>query len=106
MIDTEYRNLEKNDVEERAFLGQYKLPQSYHELTATDEIPDSYMTKIEDFQKKGAMSNFTNILEVISGMRDNCNNIIDTTSGLLDAEEKIDNEMRQMHGVKWNTIPS
>ena len=37
VIDNEFKNIEKADQEERVFLGQYNLPQSYHELTASGE---------------------------------------------------------------------
>ena len=40
LIDQQYKNNEKADVEERAFLGQYQLPNSYFELTSASDIPD------------------------------------------------------------------
>ena len=48
-IDQKYKELEKQDTEERAFLGQYQLPQSFYELTSGSEIPESYTKRIEDF---------------------------------------------------------
>ena len=58
LIDQQFKNLEKQDLEQKAFLGQYQLPGAYHELTSTSDVPDDYWQKIEEFQKKGALSNF------------------------------------------------
>ena len=35
MVDQQYKALEKGDLEQRSFLGQFQLPQSYYELTST-----------------------------------------------------------------------
>ena len=48
-IDQKYKQSEKDDLEQRAFYGQYQLPQSYHDLTNVDDIPEMYWTKIESF---------------------------------------------------------
>lgn len=61
-IDQQFKQLEKADLEERQFLGQYQLPQSFYDLTSGSEIPEGYMKKIEEFQQKGAISNFTGIM--------------------------------------------
>lgn len=58
LVETEYKNNEKVDLDQKAFYGQYNMPQSYHELTAVADIPASITEKIESFQKKGAISNF------------------------------------------------
>jgi hypothetical protein len=50
-------------------MGQYNLPQSFHELTATEDIPKSYQDKIDAFQKKGAITNFMNCIKSIGEMR-------------------------------------
>ena len=59
LVETEYKNNEKVDLDQKAFYGQYNLPQAYHELTAVSDIPASITEKIENFQKKGAISNFS-----------------------------------------------
>ena len=49
LVDQKYKEIEKADLELRAFYGQYQLPQSYHDLTNVDDIPAMYWTKIEAF---------------------------------------------------------
>lgn len=39
VIDQKYKEIEKADLELRAFYGQYQLPQSYHDLTNQEDIP-------------------------------------------------------------------
>ena len=58
LVEGEYNNNEKVNLEQKSFYGQFNLPQAYHELTAVADIPDSIMDKIMAFQKKGAVSNF------------------------------------------------
>jgi hypothetical protein len=41
--------LEKQELEERSFLGQFMLPESFYELTSGSEIPPAYTKKIEEF---------------------------------------------------------
>jgi hypothetical protein len=53
-------------------LGQYQLPQSFYELTSSSAIPDSYLNRIIEFQKKGAIQNFDGIISAVAGLRENC----------------------------------
>jgi len=54
------------------FLGQFSLPQSYYEITAAADIPDSIANKVLDFQKKGAINNFTSAIDSLQEMSVNC----------------------------------
>lgn len=40
LLDQKYKEQEAKDVEQRAFFGQYGLPQSFFDLTQTDDIPE------------------------------------------------------------------
>ena len=82
-IDQQYKQQEKQCLDERSFLGQYQLPNAYHEITATQDIPDSYFVKIEEFQKKGAINNFKNILEGLNGLRGNCAQMLNDSETIL-----------------------
>jgi len=93
-------------LDERQFLGQYQLPQSFYELTSGDEIPESYMNRINEFQKKGAITNFTNIMDGMNGLRENCSLMIANSESLLNEEEALDNNMRASQGAKWTPLPS
>lgn len=106
LIDQHYKANEKSDVEERAFLGQYQLPNSYFELTSVSDIPEQYWQKIEEFQKKGAISNFTSALSSMSDLGKNCNMMIDESSGVLDKEEQEDGALRAANGPKWTLLAS
>lgn len=64
------------------------------------------MSKIEEFQKKGAISNFSNILESLNGMRNNCLMMVGEVEAQINEEEKFDNEMRAANGPKWTPLPS
>lgn len=86
-IDQNYKHTEKQNLDQRTFLGQYQLPNSYHEITATQDIPVSYFVKIEEFQKKGAINNFKNILEGINGFRDNCAQMLNEAEKIINEEE-------------------
>lgn len=94
MIDQEYKASEKNDLELRAFLGQYQLPGSFYDLTAQDDIPDAFMKKIEEYQKKGSTQNFTGILSSINGLRENCSMMLKEIELILNQEEQFDKMMR------------
>jgi len=65
------------------------LPQALYELTASD-LPDAIWSKIEVFQKKGAISNFKNIMANLESMRQNCFNMIKEIHDLLNEEEALD----------------
>lgn len=72
VIDQEFRNIDQQEQQERVFLGQYNLPNSFHELTASDGLPEAYTEKVNHFQKKGGITNFTNAFQSINGLRQNC----------------------------------
>lgn len=65
------------------------MPQALYELTASD-LPDAIWSKIEVFQKKGAISNFKNIMANLESMRQNCFNMIKEIHDLLNEEEALD----------------
>jgi len=48
-------------------------------LTQTDDIPDQYWNKIEQFQKKGAIANFENSIGGMQGMSQQCEMMIQTS---------------------------
>lgn len=48
-IDQQYKQVDKEDANLRVFLGQFSLPQSYHEVSAVQEVPESYSAKIQEF---------------------------------------------------------
>ena len=85
-VDQKFEELKRKDTEERAFLGQYQLPQSFYELTSTAGIPEQYLDKITEFQKKGAISNFTNIVANMDTLRESCRQM------LLDTEKELNEE--------------
>ena len=87
-------------------MGQYQLPQSFHELTAVGAIPESITSKVEDFQKKGAVSNFSNIIDSIGGLRHNCDLMINECEKIIDEEEQFDRGMRDAYGAAWNVLDS
>ena len=98
--------MDKLDQEEKVFLGQYKLPTAYHELTASGDIPESYATKISEFQKKGAISNFTSALENIGAIRQNCEQMLADTEAILQEEENFDKGMRDAYKEQWCVLAS
>jgi hypothetical protein len=72
MIDQQYKQQETADINQRAFLGQYQMPQSFYELTSVNGLPEAFLKSILEFQKKGAMNNFTNIIKEVGAIKDNC----------------------------------
>jgi hypothetical protein len=70
------------------------------------EIPESITKKVEDFQKKGAVSNFTNIIDSIGGLRHQCDLMINECEKIVDEEENFDKGMRAAYGSQWNVIDS
>lgn len=106
MIDQAYKAQEKADTEERSFLGQYQLPQSFYELTSSQGLPEQYLKRILEFQKKGSINNFTNIISGIEGVRVNAEGMISEIEQLLNEEEQLDASLRSQHGPKWTTLPS
>jgi len=64
------------------------------------------MTKIEEFQKKGAISNFKNVLDGLAGLRANCGQMLNDCEATLTEEETFDAQMRAMNGPKWTALPS
>lgn len=106
LIDQHYKQNEKADTEQRAFLGQYQLPNSYFELTSVSDIPDQYWGKIEEFQKKGAISNFANAITCLAEMGSNCQSMIEESVIILDQEEQEDGNLRGAHGAKWTLLAS
>lgn len=75
-------------------------------MTSTQDIPEAYWTKIEEFQKKGAISNFNNIIEGLSSFRGNCMEMIQESEQTLNTEEQADNVNRSQHGAQWTILPS
>lgn len=75
-------------------------------MTASEEIPDSYMVKINEFQKKGAITNFKNNLDALAGLRVNCMQMLDDSEKVLMEEENFDAQMRTMQAGKWTALPS
>lgn len=59
-------------------------------MTSGADIPESYMAKIEEFQKKGAISNFKNVLDGLAGLRVNCGQMLDECEATLNEEETFD----------------
>lgn len=90
-IDQQFKHLDKSNQDERVFLGQYQLPQSFHELTSGSDIPDSYMNKISEFQKKGGINNYKGILSGLDGLREQCGLMIQNAQQILQEEEGFDN---------------
>ena len=39
VINQEFKNIDQQEQNERVFLGQYNLPNSFHELTASEDMP-------------------------------------------------------------------
>lgn len=100
-IDQKYKENEKADLELRAFYGQYQLPQSYHDLTNVEDIPSMYWTKIEDFQKKGAIANFQNSINGMAAFKVQGDSMLAQCEGKLAKEEQEDANLRQTFGTKW-----
>ena len=106
LIDQHFITQDKLDQEEKVFLGQFKLPMAYHELTATGDIPESYATKIAEFQKKGAISNFQSALENVGSFRGNCDQMLQETEAILLEEENFDKGMREAYKEQWCVLAS
>ena len=49
LINQKYKENDKHEDELRSFFGEYQLPQSYHELSAEQDIPDHYWVNIDEF---------------------------------------------------------
>jgi hypothetical protein len=85
-IDQQYKEVDKEETNQRVFMGQYQLPQSYHEVASVQEIPESYASKIMEFQKKGAITNFKNSIEALDQMYKECMATILETKNSVNAE--------------------
>ena len=106
IIDKLGKQIEEEAKAQTTFFNGYSLPQSYYELTSGEEIPPSYQEKINEFQKKGAMTNFTNIMQGIAGLRDNCKLMLQECEKDVKAEEDQDSFLRSTNGPKWTALPS
>jgi hypothetical protein len=56
-------------------------------LTSTSDVPDDYWQKIEEFQKKGALSNFAQAIANLADLNKNCEMMIQETEGIVNQEE-------------------
>lgn len=77
------------------------MPQSYHDLTNVDDIPAMYWTKIEEFQKKGAIANFQNSINGMAAFKVQAESMIAQCEGKLQKEEQEDANLRATFGTKW-----
>jgi hypothetical protein len=75
-------------------------------LTATDGVPEDYWTKIEAFQKKGAISNFAQALANLGDLGKNCDMMIQEIEGIVNQEEQEDMNVRAILGQKCTFPPS
>lgn len=82
------------------------MPNSYHELTSGSDIPDSYLAKIAEFQKKGGINNYQGILTNLGGLREQCGLMLKEAEAVLMEEEGFDNHMRSQFGARWTAVPS
>ena len=69
-------------------------------------IPDNYWHKIEEFQKKGGISNFNGIIDGLGGFRENCQAMVQECEQILNQEEQADQVNRAQHGAQWTILPS
>ena len=75
-------------------------------MTSTAGVPDDYWNKIEDFQKKGAMSNFAQALANLGDLNKNCDMMIQETEAIVNQEEQEDMNVRAILGPKCTFPPS
>jgi hypothetical protein len=75
-------------------------------LTTSTQIPEAYLKKISDYQKKGGCQNFEGMVSSIAGLRDNCALMLNDARKEIDAEEMQDNSLRAQLAPKWSPIPS
>ena len=52
------------------------------------------------------MSNFTNIIDSIGGLRHNCDLMLNECEKILNEEEQFDKGMRDAYGTAWNVLDS
>ena len=62
IINQQFENEQKQEVEVKKFLHQFGLPQALHAATSTTDIPQTLWEKIEDFQKKGGHGNLQSMI--------------------------------------------
>ena len=58
--------------------------------------------KIEEFQKKGAINNFSEILKSLGDISNNCIMLIDDAQSVLKQEQQEDEMLRAQNGAKWS----
>lgn len=89
----------------RGFLSQNGLPQALHSICSTD-IPDQMWVKIEDFQKKGAMTQFQNLIDTCNAMKASNNHTLSECQSKLQKEEDEDEALRKQYGSGFSRLPS
>lgn len=60
-----------------------------------------YWTKIEAFQKKGAISNFKNSISGMDSFKNQAEQMLQNTEAKLQKEEQEDTNLRSTFGEKW-----
>jgi glucose-6-phosphate dehydrogenase assembly protein OpcA len=59
-----------------------------------------------EFQKKGAINNFTSAIDSLQAMSANCSQMLSDCEEQLQKEEAFDTKMRGAHSDQWNILAS
>ena len=106
MLNQEFEKENQVDQSLRQFLGQFGLPQSLHALSSAQEIPAKTWEKVEEFQKKGGVTNIKGMIQGVALMRGNIHQMFQQMLSVLQEEEIGDNMARQQFGQMWNRLHS
>ena len=58
--------------------------------------------KIEEFQKKGAVNNFSEIFKSLGDISNNCSMLINDAESVLKQEQQEDAMLRAQNGARWS----